>query len=454
MLDVGALTIGFARRFATYKRASLLFSDMDRISRLLWDKDRPVQIIFAGKAHPADRPGQGVIQEIFARSRSPQLRGRVFILEDYDMRVARFMVQGVDVWLNNPRRPLEASGTSGMKAAANGVVEPVRPRRLVGRGLGRRQRLGHRRARDEPGRRRPGLCRRAGPLPAPRAGGRAALLRPRRGRRAGGLDGGDAPFHRQHDLAVLDDPDAARVRRADVPACGRGRGQEAGEPPNGHRSGLSRIGRPRLAGSRNPQPSARRQLRLGHRGRLRARLLADARTPWSGTPASGSVSTTPARCCSGWPPTGRRRSTRSAGSWSAARWRSSAAATTSRSWSRCRTATATASWCGCATSSRRCSGGGRAGAWLAERVWEPSLAYDLAAAGYELDRPGRQPPPGRLDPRGRDVDRRSRPTTAASRLTVFGTEQGLRYRIPFKPVEDVISYLRERRPRRTAGSSG
>ena len=122
VLDVGALTIGFARRFATYKRASLLFSDMDRISRLLWDKDRPVQIIFAGKAHPADRPGQGVIQEIFARSRSPQLRGRVFILEDYDMRVARFMVQGVDVWLNNPRRPLEASGTSGMKASANGVA--------------------------------------------------------------------------------------------------------------------------------------------------------------------------------------------------------------------------------------------------------------------------------------------------------------------------------------------
>jgi glycogen phosphorylase len=122
VLDVGALTIGFARRFATYKRASLLFTDMDRISQLLWNKDRPVQIIFAGKAHPADRPGQGVIQEIFARSRSPQLRGRVFILEDYDMRVARFMVQGVDVWLNNPRRPLEASGTSGMKASANGVV--------------------------------------------------------------------------------------------------------------------------------------------------------------------------------------------------------------------------------------------------------------------------------------------------------------------------------------------
>jgi starch phosphorylase len=120
-LDPGVLTIGFARRFATYKRAGLLFSDVDRLARLVWDADRPVQIVFAGKAHPADRPGQRVIQEIFQRSRSPQLRGRVFILEDYDMRVGRFLVQGVDVWLNNPRRPLEASGTSGMKAAQNGV---------------------------------------------------------------------------------------------------------------------------------------------------------------------------------------------------------------------------------------------------------------------------------------------------------------------------------------------
>jgi starch phosphorylase len=122
VLDPGALTIGFARRFATYKRASLLFSDLDRLARMVWSQDRPLQVIFAGKAHPADRPGQGVIQDIFGRSRSPQLRGRVFIMEDYDIRIARFLVQGVDVWLNNPRRPLEASGTSGMKAAANGVL--------------------------------------------------------------------------------------------------------------------------------------------------------------------------------------------------------------------------------------------------------------------------------------------------------------------------------------------
>jgi glycogen phosphorylase len=122
ILDPDALTIGFARRFATYKRAAMIFTDPERLARLVSNPDRPVQIVFAGKAHPADRPGQAVIQEIFTRSRSPELHDRVFILEDYDMRVARFLVQGVDVWLNNPRRPLEASGTSGMKAAANGIV--------------------------------------------------------------------------------------------------------------------------------------------------------------------------------------------------------------------------------------------------------------------------------------------------------------------------------------------
>ncbi len=122
ILDPNILTIGFARRFATYKRAALLFSDEERLARLLWDGERPVQVVFAGKAHPADRPGQRVIQDIFSRSRSKRLKGRVFILEDYDIRVGRYLVQGVDIWLNNPRRPLEASGTSGMKAAMNGVV--------------------------------------------------------------------------------------------------------------------------------------------------------------------------------------------------------------------------------------------------------------------------------------------------------------------------------------------
>ena len=121
LLDPEALTIGFARRFATYKRAALLFSDQERLARILSSADRPVQIVIAGKAHPADRPGQQVIQHIFTLSRSERLRGRVFIVEDYDMRIARFLVGGVDIWLNNPRRPMEASGTSGMKAAINGI---------------------------------------------------------------------------------------------------------------------------------------------------------------------------------------------------------------------------------------------------------------------------------------------------------------------------------------------
>ncbi len=119
--DPEALTIGFARRFATYKRADLLFHDEARLAALLDNEARPVQVVLAGKAHPADRPGQQVIQHIFELSRSERLRGRVFILEDYDMRIARYLVGGVDVWLNNPRRPMEASGTSGMKAAMNGI---------------------------------------------------------------------------------------------------------------------------------------------------------------------------------------------------------------------------------------------------------------------------------------------------------------------------------------------
>jgi starch phosphorylase len=116
------LTIGFARRFATYKRASLIFSDLDRLHLLLSDPARPVQILFAGKAHPADLPGQEIIQKIFELSLEERFRGRVFFLEDYDMRVAAMLVQGVDVWLNTPRRPMEASGTSGQKAAMNGAL--------------------------------------------------------------------------------------------------------------------------------------------------------------------------------------------------------------------------------------------------------------------------------------------------------------------------------------------
>lgn len=122
LLNPDWLTIGFARRFATYKRADLLFRDFDRLRAILKNPQRPIQMIFAGKAHPADKPGQELIRRIFEVSRHSDLRGHIVFLENYNMRVARMLVQGVDIWLNNPRRPHEASGTSGMKAPINGGI--------------------------------------------------------------------------------------------------------------------------------------------------------------------------------------------------------------------------------------------------------------------------------------------------------------------------------------------
>jgi starch phosphorylase len=122
VLHPEALTIGFARRFATYKRANLILKDMKRLKQILTDKERPVQIIFAGKAHPADNLGKQFIREIVHFAREPEIMRRVIFIENYDMDVARDMLQGVDVWLNTPRRLMEASGTSGMKAAINGAL--------------------------------------------------------------------------------------------------------------------------------------------------------------------------------------------------------------------------------------------------------------------------------------------------------------------------------------------
>ncbi|HEU4700228.1 MAG TPA: alpha-glucan family phosphorylase [Gemmatimonadales bacterium] len=123
LLDPAALTLGFARRFATYKRANLVFRDIERLKRILTNTWRPVQIVFAGKAHPADDPGKEVLQAVYHFTRDPAFEGRVAFLEDYDMHLAHLLVQGVDVWINLPRVPLEASGTSGMKAALNGVPQ-------------------------------------------------------------------------------------------------------------------------------------------------------------------------------------------------------------------------------------------------------------------------------------------------------------------------------------------
>lgn len=120
VLDAQALTIGFARRFATYKRATLIFRDVERLASILCNPDYPVQLIFAGKAHPKDDEGKKLIQEIIAKTKDSHLRKKIVFIENYDMNVARYMVEGCDIWLNNPRRPLEASGTSGMKIIANG----------------------------------------------------------------------------------------------------------------------------------------------------------------------------------------------------------------------------------------------------------------------------------------------------------------------------------------------
>ena len=121
-LNPNALTIGFARRFATYKRATLIFKDLERITQIINNSNRPVQLIFAGKAHPADKEGQDLIKYIHQVSMMPQFKGKIFLLENYNIAMSRYLVSGVDVWLNNPRRPMEASGTSGQKASVNGVI--------------------------------------------------------------------------------------------------------------------------------------------------------------------------------------------------------------------------------------------------------------------------------------------------------------------------------------------
>ena len=217
-LDPDILTIGFARRFATYKRAGLLFTDLERLAAILWNEERPVQVVFAGKAHPADRPGQQVIQEIFGRSRSERLRGRVFILEDYDMRIGRYLVAGVDVWLNNPRRPLEASGTSGMKAAMNGavnvsVLDGWWDEGFVGDNgwaIGGREQNPDEGAQDWSDAQ--DLYRLLEDEIVPRYYERDAR------RPAGAVGRPDAALDGLDAVAVLDDPDAPRLRREDVPA--------------------------------------------------------------------------------------------------------------------------------------------------------------------------------------------------------------------------------------------
>ncbi len=184
LLDPDALTIGFARRFTGYKRPELIFHDAERLARILNAPGRPVQIIFAGKSHPADDIGKHHLQRVYRRALDPLFGGRVAFVDDYDLHVAHFLVQGCDVWLNNPRKPLEASGTSGMKAAINGV-----PHLSIGDGWWAEGFNGTNGwvidggvAGDDPDAVDAADAERA--LPAARGRGRAGVLRPRRRRHA------------------------------------------------------------------------------------------------------------------------------------------------------------------------------------------------------------------------------------------------------------------------------
>ena len=317
------------------------------------------------------------------------------------MRVGRFLVQGVDVWLNNPRRPLEASGTSGMKAAQNGVPNLSASSTAGGTrampsdngwAIGGRE--------TNPDEERPGLGRRPGPVSAARGGPRPALLRPQ------------APACPLRWIEVMRRSMATTLWRFSttrmlqeyveqlyLPAAGV-EVVSTGPSPGRDRGRLTDRGAADLAGPHAPQPPAGRELRLGLRGGLRARVRADARRPRAASRASACRCTTPGPSSTGSSPSAPRRSSACAPWPSAARSRSSAAASTSPCWRRCRSATGSASSRAWATSSSAGSGVGPRGAWLAERVWEPDLPTSLVAGRLRVDDPRRRPLPRRGDPRG------------------------------------------------------
>ena len=223
LLDPHSLTIGFARRFTGYKRPELIFRDADRLAAILNSPRRPVQIVFAGKAHPADETGKHHLQQVYRYALDPKFGGRIAFVDDYDLHVAHFLVQGCDVWLNNPRKPLEASGTSGMKASINGV-----PNLSIGdgwwaEGYSGRERLAHRsapRTRPTPTRSTPRTPRRS---TTARDRRRPALLPARRARHPDRLARHRAPGDHDRRADVQRPAHGPRVRRDDVRAGARAR---------------------------------------------------------------------------------------------------------------------------------------------------------------------------------------------------------------------------------------
>ena len=217
LLDPNALTLGFARRFATYKRPNLLLHDPERLLRLLTNPERPVQLILAGKAHPADQAGQALIQEWTHFIRRPEARPHVIFLSDYDMLLTEHLVQGVDVWINTPRRPWEACGTSGMKVLVNGGInlseldgwwaEAYTPE--VGWALGDGQEHGDDPAWD--------AVEADGALRPARTRGGPGVLYARRGGHPHCLGSADAGKHGAIDTALLRQPRGVRIHRATLP---------------------------------------------------------------------------------------------------------------------------------------------------------------------------------------------------------------------------------------------
>ena len=406
-----------------------------------------MQVIFAGKAHPADRPGQGVIQDIFGRSRSPKLRGRVFILEDYDIRIARFLVQGVDVWLNNPRRPLEASGTSGMKAAANGVVNVSVLDGWWDEGwtgdngwaIGGRETNPDEGAQDWADSQDLYRILETELIPAYYERGADGVpqrwMQLMRNSIASTIwrFSTTRMLHEYVERLYL----PAAAADAEVPGDGRSRGSRA----------LTRIskgghgGTPHLARPRHPQPPAGRQLRLGVRRGVRAGLPADGRGPRAppGRPALAALHGPAARVAGGRATrlpraaarAGRPRPDRDPGRRPVrARARLAARAGPVDQLTRM------------AEVVEGIAGRRPLGAWLAERVWEPDLPTALVGAGYRWTILDDQHFRAASIP---EANLWGAYTTEdqGRLLTVFGTEQGLRYRIPFGDVEDVIGYLRD-----------
>ena len=260
-LDPDALTLGFARRFATYKRPNLLLHDPDRLLRLLSNRERPVHLVMAGKAHPADQPGQDLIREWIQFIRRPEVQGRVIFLPDYDLLAAEHLVQGVDLWINTPRRPWEASGTSGMKVLVNGGLnlseldgwwaEAYTPE--VGWALGD--------GREHGDRSRVGCGGGRGPVRRARARGGARVLRARRAGHSRRLDRQDAREHGTPDAAVLREPGRARVHGDVLPAARVGVPGPRRRPRPTRRASWSRGDRPspRTGPRRASVPSAWRR---------------------------------------------------------------------------------------------------------------------------------------------------------------------------------------------------